>query len=181
MHGRAQLELTLSGVAPSAISKGWGGLIGPPQVWGGCWGVVVSNFSDNLISYSDWHQTKGFTTFRYLEPPQLMVWKSDLFRGLMRFVRVPPYESGVTRITKTFWNKIRQISVLFIKLIKDWKINDKRLNIGQRTCWSEGLSFYYYLENLPQKFKWILAFYFTLSLHLHKIQYIPIPYTYSLW
>ena len=57
-----------------------------------CWGVVVSNFSDNLISYSDCHQTKGFTTFRYLEPPKLMVWKSDIFRGPMRFVRVPPYE-----------------------------------------------------------------------------------------
>ena len=56
---------------------------------------MVSNLSDNLISYSDWHQTKGFTTFRYLEPPQLMVWKSDFFRGSMRFVRVPPYESGV--------------------------------------------------------------------------------------
>ena len=60
-----------------------------------CWGVVVSNLSDNLISHSDWHQTEGFTTFRYLEPPKLMVWKSDIFRGPMRFVRVPPYENGV--------------------------------------------------------------------------------------
>ena len=43
----------------------------------------------------DWHQTKGFTAFGYLEPLQLMVWKSDFFRGSVRFVRVPSYESGV--------------------------------------------------------------------------------------
>ena len=47
----------------------------------------------NLISYQDWCQTWGFTTFRYLKPPQLMVWKSDFFRESLRFVRVPPYES----------------------------------------------------------------------------------------
>ena len=52
----------------------------PPGFWG-CWWVMVSNFCCNLISYSDWHQTKGFTTFRYLEPPQLMVWKSYFFSG----------------------------------------------------------------------------------------------------
>ena len=63
---------------------------------------MVSNFGDNLISYSDWHQTKGFTTFGYLEPPQLMVWKSDFLRGSMRFVRVPPYESGVKLTNFTF-------------------------------------------------------------------------------
>ena len=34
-----------------------------------------------------------FTTFGYLEPPQLMVWKSYFFMGSVRFVRVPPYES----------------------------------------------------------------------------------------
>ena len=46
--------------------------------------------------------TKGFTTFGYLEPPQLMVWKSDFLRGSMRFVRVPPYESGVKLTNFTF-------------------------------------------------------------------------------
>ena len=59
-------------------------------------------FSDNLISYSDWHQTKGFTTFGYLESPQLMVWKSDFLTGSIRFVRVPPYESGVKLTNFTF-------------------------------------------------------------------------------
>ena len=72
-----------------------GGHIVPPLAFEGCLGVVVSNLSDNLISYPDWHQTKGFTTFRYLEPPQLMVWKSDFFRWSLTLVRVPPYESGV--------------------------------------------------------------------------------------
>ena len=56
---------------------------------------MVSNFSDNLISDHDWHQAKGFTTLRCLEPLQLMVWKKRLFLGFLRFVRVPPYESGV--------------------------------------------------------------------------------------
>ena len=58
-------------------------------------GREVPKLSWNLISYRDWCQTKGFTTFRYLEPPQLMVWKSNFFWRLMRFVRVPPYESWV--------------------------------------------------------------------------------------
>ena len=55
-------------------------------------GREVPKLSWNLISYRDWCQTKGFTTFRYLEPPKLMVWKSDFFWWFMRFVRVPPYE-----------------------------------------------------------------------------------------
>ena len=40
----------------------------------------------DAITYTKW-------TFRCLKPPQLMVWKSDFFKGSMRFVRVPPYES----------------------------------------------------------------------------------------
>ena len=52
-----------------------------------------SNFSCNLRSDHDWHQAKGFTTFRCLEPLQLMVWKKRLFLGFLSFVRVPPYES----------------------------------------------------------------------------------------
>ena len=58
-------------------------------------GWKVPKLSWNLISYQDWCQTKGFMTFRYLEPPKLTVWNSDCFKGSMRFVRVPPYESGV--------------------------------------------------------------------------------------
>ena len=85
--------LTLSRVAPSAVSKGWGGLIGPPHVSKGVGVVLVSNFSCNLRSDHDWHQAKGFTTFRCLEPLQLIVWKKRLFLGFLRFVRVPPYES----------------------------------------------------------------------------------------
>ena len=46
-----------------------------------------------LRSDHDWHQAKGFTTFRCLEPLQLIVWKKRLFLGFLRFVRVPPYES----------------------------------------------------------------------------------------
>ena len=86
------LALTLSGAAPLTCSNGRGGHIVPPLGFWGCWGVMVSNFCCNLRSYSDWHQTKGFTTFRYLEPPQLMVWKIYFFRGFWRFVRVLPYE-----------------------------------------------------------------------------------------
>ena len=69
----------------SYMTRGGGG--------NGCNGWEVQKLSWNLISYQDWCQTWGFTTFRYLEPPQLMVWKSDFFKGSMRFVRVPPYES----------------------------------------------------------------------------------------
>ena len=47
-------------------------------------GREVPKLSWNLISYRDWCQTKGFTTFRYLEPPQLMVWKSNFFRRSVR-------------------------------------------------------------------------------------------------
>ena len=45
--------LTLSRVAPSAVSKGWGGLIGPPHVSKGVGVVLVSNFSCNLRSDHD--------------------------------------------------------------------------------------------------------------------------------
>ena len=75
--------------------KGGGGHIVPPLSFEGCWGAVVSKSSNDLTPYSDWYQTKGFTTFRYLEPPKLMVWKSDFFRWSLTLVRVPPYESGV--------------------------------------------------------------------------------------
>ena len=42
--------LTLSRVAPSAVSKGWGG---PPQVSKGVGVVLVSNFSCSLRSDQD--------------------------------------------------------------------------------------------------------------------------------
>ena len=45
--------LTLSRVAPSAVSKGWGGLIGPPHVSKGVGVVLVSNFSCSLRSDQD--------------------------------------------------------------------------------------------------------------------------------
>ena len=70
-----------------------GGADLPPPSKMGCNGWEVQKLSWNLISYQDWCQTWGFTTFRNLEPPELMVWKSDFFRPSMRFVRVPPYES----------------------------------------------------------------------------------------
>ena len=50
---RAGRLLTLSRVAPSAVSKGWGGLIGPPHVSKGVGVVLVSNFSCNLRSDHD--------------------------------------------------------------------------------------------------------------------------------
>ena len=40
----------------------------PPSIYGGS-GWEVPKLSWNLISYRDWCQTKGFMTFRYLEPP----------------------------------------------------------------------------------------------------------------
>ena len=70
-----------------------GGADLPPPSKNGGNGWEVQKLSWNLISYQDWCQTWGFTTFRYLEPPQPMVWKSDFFRGSLRFVRAPPYES----------------------------------------------------------------------------------------
>ena len=85
--------LTLSRVAPSAVSKGWGGLIGPPQDSKGVGVVLVSNFSCNLRSDHDWHQAKGFTTFRCLEPLQLIVWKKASFLGVSEVRKGPPYES----------------------------------------------------------------------------------------
>ena len=45
-------------------------------------GREVPKLSWNLISYRDWCQTKGFTTFRHLKPPQLMVWKMTFSGGL---------------------------------------------------------------------------------------------------
>ena len=107
-------RLTLSGAAPFIVLMGGGGHIVPPLGFRGCWGVMVPNFCCNLRSYSDWHQTKGFTTFRYLEPPQLMVWKIYFFRGFWRFVRVLPYESWAFwtnfyfswKNGEFFWSKI---------------------------------------------------------------------------
>ena len=84
----------------SLVTRGGADL--PPPSKNGCNGWEVQKLSWNLISYQDWCQTWGFTTFRYLEPPQLMVWKSYFFRGSMRFVRVPPYESGVKLTNFTF-------------------------------------------------------------------------------
>ena len=61
----------------------------------GVTGWVVPKLSWSLMFYQDWCQTKGFMTFRYQEPPQLIVWRSDFSTGYMRFMRVPPYESWV--------------------------------------------------------------------------------------
>ena len=85
--------LTLLDPAFFGSLKPRGGADLPPPSKNGGNGWEVPKLSWNLISYQDWCQTKGFSTFRYLEPPQLMVWKSDFFPGSMRFVRVPPYES----------------------------------------------------------------------------------------
>ena len=85
--------LTLFIPAFLGLNYAGGGQICPHPLTMGYNGREVPKLSWNLISYRDWCQTKGFTTFRYLEPPQLMVWKSDFFRWSMRFVRVPPYES----------------------------------------------------------------------------------------
>ena len=70
-----------------------GGHICPPPTNNGGNGWKFQKLSWDLIYYRDWCQTNGFTTFRYLEPSQLMVWKSGFFWWFMRFVRVPPYES----------------------------------------------------------------------------------------
>ena len=75
----------------SYMTRG-GGADFPPPSKNGCYGWEVQKLSWNLISYQNWCQTWGFTTFRNLEPPELMVWKSDFFSQSMRFVRVPPYE-----------------------------------------------------------------------------------------
>ena len=85
------LTLFIPGFFGSLVIRGGADLPPPSKNGGNGW--KVPKVSWNLISYRDWCQTKGFTTFGYLEPPQLMVWKSDFFMGSVRFVRVPPYES----------------------------------------------------------------------------------------
>ena len=86
-------HLTLFEPAFFGSSKTRGGQICPHPLKMGVMGGRFQKLSWNLISYRDWCQTKGFMTFRYLEPPQLIVWKSDFLSGFMRFVRVPPYEN----------------------------------------------------------------------------------------
>ena len=61
-----------------------GGTDLPPPSKNECNEWEVHKLSWNLISYQDWCQTWGITTFRYLEPPQLMVWKSNFFRRSVR-------------------------------------------------------------------------------------------------
>ena len=78
------------GLFGSTGTRGGADLPPPNKNGGNGWGV--QKLSWNLISYQDWCQTWGFTIFRNLEPPELMVWKSDFFSRSMRFVRVPPYE-----------------------------------------------------------------------------------------
>ena len=85
------LTLFKPGFFGSLVTRGGADLPPPSKNGGNGW--EVPKLSWNLISYRDWCQTKGFTTFGYPEPPQLMVWKSDFFIGSVRFVRVPPYES----------------------------------------------------------------------------------------
>ena len=89
--------LTLFIPAFLGLNYAGGGQICPHPLTMGYNGREVPKLSWNLISYRDWCQTKGFTTFRYLEPPKLMVWKSDFFWWFMRFVRVPPYEIWANR------------------------------------------------------------------------------------
>ena len=59
-----------------------GGADLPPPTNNGGNGREVPKLSWNLISYRDWCRTKGFTTFRHLEPPQIMVWKVTFSGGL---------------------------------------------------------------------------------------------------
>ena len=89
------LKVVINPIQPSVFGSKFtrGGADLPPPSKNGVNGWEVPKLSWNLISYQDWCQTWGFATFRNLEPPELMVWKSDFFRPSMRFVRVPPYES----------------------------------------------------------------------------------------
>ena len=84
--------LTLFIPAFLGLNYAGGGQICPHPLTMGYNGREVPKLSWNLISYRDWCQTKGFTTFRYLEPSKLMGWKTDFFWWFLRFVRVPPYE-----------------------------------------------------------------------------------------
>ena len=63
------LRLTLFEPAFFGSSKTRGGADLPPPSKNGGNGWEVPKLSWNLISYRDWCQTKGFMTFRYLEPP----------------------------------------------------------------------------------------------------------------
>ena len=77
----------------------------PLTIGGNGW--KVQKLSWDLISYRDWCQAWGFTTFRYLEALQLMVWKNDFFRGPMRFVRV------VWRFVYCIWIVFRWLCTFF--------------------------------------------------------------------
>ena len=91
-------------------------------------GREVPKLSWNLISYRDWCQTKGFTTFRHLEPPQLMVWKVTFFWWFMRFVRVPLMKVGqigptflVPEKTVNFFRVKPAVSSFTLKMRKSHK------------------------------------------------------------
>ena len=67
------LSFTLNPIRPGLFwylkdPRGGGADLPPPYIYGGS-GWEVPKLSWNLISYRDWCQTKGFMTFRYLEPP----------------------------------------------------------------------------------------------------------------
>ena len=61
------LTLFKPGFFGSHVTRGGADL--PPPSKNECNGWEVPKLSWNLISYQDWCQTKGFTTFGYLEPP----------------------------------------------------------------------------------------------------------------
>ena len=91
-------------------------------------GREVPKLSWNLISYRDWCQTKGFTTFRHLEPPQLMVWKVTFFWWFLRFVRVPLMKVGqigptflVPEKTVNFFRVKPAVSSFTLKMRKSHK------------------------------------------------------------
>ena len=105
-----------------------GGQICPHPLKIGYNGREVPKLSWNLISYRDWCQTKGFTTFRHLEPPQLMVWKVTFFWWFMRFVRVPLMKVGqigptflVPEKTVNFFRVKPAVSSFTLKMRKSHK------------------------------------------------------------
>ena len=121
-----QVNPIIPGLFLNSIYPG-GGKFAPPYKMPNN-GREVPKLSWNLISYRDWCQTKGFTTFRHLEPPQLMVWKVTFFWWFMRFVRVPLMKVGqigptflVPEKTVNFFRVKPAVSSFTLKMRKSHK------------------------------------------------------------
>ena len=93
----------------SLVTRGGADL--PPPSKNGCNGWEVQKLSWNLISYQDWCQTKGFTTFRYLEPHKIVVTFHGIYKNVGREANLTKFnlswENGEHLWGQMCWTLIR--------------------------------------------------------------------------